>query len=119
MVEITFKFDAFSFKGICQTVPLTLCPVIGKDEGIVPVCYSRNVELADNLIFQPGKPVAFSILSFLAYVFLFCSATLILDVVAIVMVGFMTYHVRSKYTAVGNVSAADGSAAKKTHRCGR
>ncbi|KAG2227071.1 hypothetical protein INT45_003801 [Circinella minor] len=81
MVEITFEFDAFSFDGICRTVPLTLCPIIGRDEGIVPVCYSRNVELADNLIFQP--------------------ATLIIDVVAIVMVGFMTYHIRSKYTAVG------------------
>ena len=55
MVEITFEFDAFSFDGICRTVPLTLCPIIGRDEGIVPVCYSRNVELADNLIFQPGN----------------------------------------------------------------
>ncbi|KAI9322146.1 chitin synthase III catalytic subunit-domain-containing protein [Dichotomocladium elegans] len=81
MVDITFKFDAFNFDGICRTVQLTLCPIIGKDEGIVPVCYSRNVELANNLIFQP--------------------ATLIIDVVAIIMVGFMIYHIRSKYTAVG------------------
>lgn len=55
MVDITFEFDAFNFDGICRTVQLTLCPIIGRDEGIVPVCYSRNVELADNLIFQPGK----------------------------------------------------------------
>lgn len=54
MVEITFEFNAFDFDGICRTIPLTLCPIIGKDEGIVPVCYSRNVELAKNLIFQPG-----------------------------------------------------------------
>ncbi|CDH50472.1 chitin synthase export chaperone [Lichtheimia corymbifera JMRC:FSU:9682] len=81
MVDITFQFDAFNFDGICKTVQLTLCPIIGRDEGIVPVCYSRNVELADNLIFQP--------------------ATLIIDVVAIIMVGFMIYHIRSKYTAVG------------------
>ncbi|ORZ02404.1 chitin synthase III catalytic subunit [Syncephalastrum racemosum] len=81
MVEINFEFNAFDFNGICKTTQLTMCPMIGKSEGIVPVCYSRNVELAGNLIFQP--------------------ATLIIDVVGIIMVGFMIYHIRSKYTAVG------------------
>lgn len=62
MVEINFEFDAFNFDGICRTVQLTLCPLIGKEQGIVPVCYSRNVELADNLIFQPGTEISFSFL---------------------------------------------------------
>ncbi|KAI8384506.1 chitin synthase III catalytic subunit [Radiomyces spectabilis] len=81
MVNITFKFEAFSFNGICQTVALTLCPLIGKHDGIEPVCYSRNVDLAGNLIFQP--------------------ATLIIDIVAIIMAAIMIYHIKSKYTAVG------------------
>lgn len=33
-------------------------------------------------------------------------ATLIIDVVAIIMVGFMIYHIRSKYTAVGMAALA-------------
>ncbi|KAI8388239.1 chitin synthase III catalytic subunit-domain-containing protein [Radiomyces spectabilis] len=69
------------FDGICQTVALSLCPLIGKYDGIEPVCYSRNVDLAGNLIFQP--------------------ATLIIDIVAIIMTAIMIYHIRSKYTAVG------------------
>lgn len=55
MVQITFSFQAFSFNGICQTVALSLCPLIGKYDGIEPVCYSRNVDLAGTLIFQPGE----------------------------------------------------------------
>lgn len=55
MVDITFKFEAFSFTGICETVALPLCPLIGQKNGIEPVCYSRNIDLAGNLIFQPGK----------------------------------------------------------------
>ncbi|KAF7724354.1 Chitin synthase, class 7 [Apophysomyces ossiformis] len=81
MVDITFKFEAFSFNGICQTIALSLCPLIGQQDGIEPVCYSRNVDLAGNLIFQP--------------------ATLIIDIVAIIMAAIMIYHIRSKYTAVG------------------
>lgn len=54
MVDITFQFEAFSFNGICKTVALPLCPLMGKDEGIEPECYSRNVDLGGNLIFQPG-----------------------------------------------------------------
>ncbi|CAO3622601.1 unnamed protein product [Cunninghamella blakesleeana] len=81
MSGITFSFEAFSFTGICQTVALTLCPLIGSTNGIEPVCYSRNVDLAGNLVFQP--------------------ATLIIDIVAIIMAAIMIYHIRSKYTAVG------------------
>ncbi|KAI8141043.1 chitin synthase III catalytic subunit-domain-containing protein [Fennellomyces sp. T-0311] len=81
MVDITFKFEAFSFNGICQTVALPLCPLMGENEGVEPVCYSRNVDLGGNLVFQP--------------------ATLIIDVVAIIMTAIMIYHIRSKYTAVG------------------
>ncbi|ORZ10399.1 chitin synthase III catalytic subunit-domain-containing protein [Absidia repens] len=81
MVDITFQFEAFSFNGICQTVALSLCPLIGSSDGIEPVCYSRNVDLAGNLIFQP--------------------ATMIIDIVAIIMAAIMIYHIRSKYTAVG------------------
>ncbi|CDH56079.1 chitin synthase export chaperone [Lichtheimia corymbifera JMRC:FSU:9682] len=81
MVDITFQFEAFSFNGICKTVALPLCPLMGKDEGIEPECYSRNVDLGGNLIFQP--------------------ATLVIDVVAIIMTAIMIYHVRCKYTAVG------------------
>ncbi|KAI9299526.1 chitin synthase III catalytic subunit [Cunninghamella echinulata] len=80
-MSITFNFEAFSFTGICQTVALTLCPLIGAPNGIEPVCYSRNVDLAGNLVFQP--------------------ATLIIDIVAIIMAAIMIYHIRSKYTAVG------------------
>ncbi|KAJ8660649.1 hypothetical protein O0I10_003697 [Lichtheimia ornata] len=81
MADIPFKFEAFSFNGICETVALPLCPMMGEHEGIEPVCYSRNVDLGGNLVFQP--------------------ATLVIDVVAIVMTAIMIYHVRSKYTAVG------------------
>ncbi|KAI8370017.1 chitin synthase III catalytic subunit-domain-containing protein [Blakeslea trispora] len=69
------------FTGICQTVSLALCPLVGQANGVEPVCYSRNIDLASNLIFQP--------------------ATLVIDCVAIVMAAIMIYHIRSKYTAVG------------------
>ncbi|KAI8885392.1 hypothetical protein K501DRAFT_246122 [Backusella circina FSU 941] len=81
MVDIVYKFDVFSFNGICQTVALSLCPLIGQTNGIEPVCYSRNIDVAGNLIFQP--------------------ATLVIDIVAIIMTAIMIYHIRSKYTAVG------------------
>lgn len=55
MVDITYEFGAFSFDGICRTVALSLCPLIGQYDGIEPVCYSRNVDLGGNLIFQPGN----------------------------------------------------------------
>jgi hypothetical protein len=52
---VQFKFQLFQFDGICQTVALTLCPLMGKFDGIEPICYSRNVEVAGLLVFQPGN----------------------------------------------------------------
>ncbi|OAD68334.1 hypothetical protein PHYBLDRAFT_23714 [Phycomyces blakesleeanus NRRL 1555(-)] len=76
----------FKFDGVCQTVALTLCPLIGKFDGIEPFCYSRNVDFAGVLVFQP--------------------ATLIMDVVALVMTSIMIYSVKTKYTAVGRKEIA-------------
>ncbi|CAO3612148.1 unnamed protein product [Mucor hiemalis] len=81
MSAIIYKFEALNFNGICSTIAISLCPLIGQYDGIEPVCYSRNVELSGNIIFQPS--------------------TLIIDVVAIIMTMIMIYHIRSKYTAVG------------------
>ncbi|ORZ03450.1 chitin synthase III catalytic subunit [Syncephalastrum racemosum] len=78
---LSFTFHLFKFDGVCQTVALTLCPLIGKYDGIEPLCYSRNVEFAGMLIFQP--------------------ATFIINIVALVMTSIMIYHVKTKYTAIG------------------
>ncbi|KAI9268602.1 chitin synthase III catalytic subunit [Helicostylum pulchrum] len=79
-MSIIYSFEALNFNGICKTIAISLCPLIGQADGIEPVCYSRNVELSGNIIFQPS--------------------TLIIDVVAIIMTMIMIYHIRSKYTAV-------------------
>lgn len=52
---VLFKFQSFKFDGICQTVALTLCPLMGKFNGIEAMCYSRNVEIGGLIIFQPGN----------------------------------------------------------------
>ncbi|KAI9509868.1 chitin synthase III catalytic subunit [Russula earlei] len=70
-----------SFNVICQTAALVICPLLGSDQGIEPSCYSRNVDIAGTLIFQPS--------------------TCFVHIVAILMTGIMIYHIRSKYTAVG------------------
>ncbi|KAI0271672.1 chitin synthase export chaperone [Gloeopeniophorella convolvens] len=70
-----------SFNSICEKAALVICPLIGSDQGIEPTCYSRNVDIAGTLIFQPS--------------------TCFVHVVAILMTGIMIYHIRSKYTAVG------------------
>ncbi|KAF9939928.1 Chitin synthase, class 7 [Mortierella alpina] len=75
------KFAFGSFNHICSTVSLTLCPLVGAPDGIEPVCYSRNIKIADTLIFQPS--------------------TLIIHVIALAMTAIMIYHIRAKYTAVG------------------
>ncbi|KAG9293715.1 hypothetical protein G9A89_019052 [Geosiphon pyriformis] len=69
------------FNRICDTVALTVCPLVGAKQGIEPECYSRNVEVAGTLIFQP--------------------ATIIIHVIALIMTTIMIYHIKSKYTAVG------------------
>ncbi|CAO3636237.1 unnamed protein product [Cunninghamella blakesleeana] len=78
---IPFYFQAFKFDEICQTVALTLCPLIGKNDGIEPLCYARNVEFANTLIFQP--------------------ATFMINIIALCMAIVMIYHIKTKYTAVG------------------
>ncbi|KAI0005351.1 chitin synthase export chaperone [Russula compacta] len=70
-----------SFDSICQTAALVICPLVGSDQGIEPSCYSRNVDIAGTLVFQPS--------------------TCFIHVVAILMTGIMIYHIRGKYTAVG------------------
>jgi hypothetical protein len=42
-----------SFNSICQTAALVICPLVGSNQGIEPSCYSRNVDVAGTLIFQP------------------------------------------------------------------
>ncbi|KAI8359123.1 chitin synthase III catalytic subunit [Choanephora cucurbitarum] len=54
---------------------------MGMFDGIEPICYSRNVEMAGYLVFQP--------------------ATLMMDLLALSMTSVMIYHVKTKYTAVG------------------
>ncbi|KAG0300597.1 Chitin synthase, class 7 [Dissophora globulifera] len=70
-----------SFDRICSTVALTLCPLVGGVDGIEPVCYSRNVRIADTLLFQPS--------------------TVVIHLISLIMTAIMIYHIRSKYTAVG------------------
>lgn len=42
-----------SFNGICETAALIICPLVGTAQGVVPTCYSRNVDIGSTLIFQP------------------------------------------------------------------
>ncbi|KAI9189037.1 Chitin synthase, class 7 [Blastocladiella emersonii ATCC 22665] len=68
-----------SFDDICAQVAYPLCPLVGK--GVEPTCYSRNIEIAGKLLFQP--------------------ATLVIYIIALLMTVIMIYHIKSKYTAVG------------------
>jgi len=70
-----------SFNEICETAALVICPLVGTAQGIEPTCYSRNVEIANTLIFQPSACVV--------------------HIVAIIMTAIMIFHIRGKYTAVG------------------
>ncbi|TFK28441.1 chitin synthase export chaperone [Coprinopsis marcescibilis] len=70
-----------SFNKLCQTAALVVCPLVGTDQGIEPICYSRNVDVGGTLIFQPS--------------------TCFVHIVAIIMTAIMILHIRSKYTAVG------------------
>ncbi|ADV25075.1 chitin synthase export chaperone [Cryptococcus gattii E566] len=74
-----FKFGSFDY--ICQHAALVVCPMLGDQQGIAPTCYSRNVQLGSQIIFQPS--------------------TCILHIAALIMATIMLLHVRSKYTAVG------------------
>jgi len=93
-----------SFDSICQTAALVICPLLGSDQGIEPTCYSRNVDIAGTLIFQPCEFLVLSKRNFVLTGLLFfphALATCFVHVVAIMMTGIMIYHIRSKYTAVG------------------
>ncbi|ORZ33232.1 chitin synthase III catalytic subunit [Catenaria anguillulae PL171] len=67
------------FDDICAQVAYPLCPLVG--QGVEPTCYSRNIEVAGKLLFQP--------------------ATLVVYIIALIMTLIMIYHIKSKYTAVG------------------
>lgn len=75
------SFQFGSFDKICETAALVVCPLVGTDQGIEPICYSRNVDVGGTLIFQPS--------------------TCFVHIVAIIMTAIMILHIRSKYTAVG------------------
>lgn len=76
-----------SFVDICENAPLPLCASIGNllpavnHVGIEPICYARNIELANTIIFE--------------------GAASAMHIVALVMTVVMVLHVRSKFTAVG------------------
>jgi len=74
-----FKFGDFDF--ICEHAALTICPLVGTAQGVMPTCYARNVQLGSQVIFQP--------------------ATCFVHIAALGMTLIMLFHVRSKYTAVG------------------
>ncbi|CAD6572105.1 MAG: Chitin synthase, class 7 [Tremellales sp. Tagirdzhanova-0007] len=74
-----FKFGDFDY--ICERAALTICPLLGTPLGVMPTCYSRNVQLGSQVIFQP--------------------ATCFVHIAALGMTSIMLFHVRSKYTAVG------------------
>lgn len=50
---MTIKFG--SFDGLCEQAALVVCPLIGSSQGVEPTCYSRNVQVGNTVIFQPGK----------------------------------------------------------------
>lgn len=43
------------FTALCQRAALIVCPLLQSDNGVEPNCYSRNVQLGSQLIFQPGE----------------------------------------------------------------
>ena len=95
-----------SFDSICQTAALVNGPLRGSGQGIDPTCYSRTVEIAGTLIFQPCEfflpfcKVAPQVLSngtfVLTDLLFFLTATCFVHFVAIMMTGIMIYHIRSK-----------------------
>ncbi|OMJ17924.1 Chitin synthase export chaperone [Smittium culicis] len=61
---------------------MAVCLLVGDSPlGTKPACYARNIEIGGLIIFQ--------------------AATLIINVIAIIMTFIMIWHVRTKYTAVG------------------
>lgn len=72
---------------LCATAPIPLCASIGpitsisSGVGVESICYARNIELANTIIFQ--------------------AATCAIHIVALIMTVVMILHVRGKFTAVG------------------
>lgn len=71
-----------TYKELCKTAPLTVCPYVENKLGVDPVCYARSMTLGDNT-------AVFEVASLIVYVL-----TLILCV-------FMIYSIKTKYTAIG------------------
>ncbi|KAJ3218906.1 Chitin synthase, class 7 [Dinochytrium kinnereticum] len=78
--SIPFSFGNFDF--LCNQVALPLCPLLGPNGGVEPLCYARPLDvIANKTIFEP--------------------AVLLVYIVAIMMTFLMIIHVRNKYTGVG------------------
>ncbi|KAI9810310.1 MAG: Chitin synthase, class 7 [Pycnora praestabilis] len=75
------------FQTICRKTAVPLCSLVGPPSsiagktGIEPECYSRNIELANTIIFQGAADMV--------------------HIAALIMTVIMIIHVRSKFTAVG------------------
>jgi hypothetical protein len=50
MATPQFRYGSFDY--FCNQAALTVCPLVGLQ--IEPECYARNVEISNQLIFQPG-----------------------------------------------------------------
>lgn len=86
---MVFRFGDFAF--FCQKVALPLCTALSLDD---PKCYSRNVEVAGFLIFEPCKLNSLDVHVAAAFI----------DIIALGMTAIMIYNIKSKYTAVGKVT---------------
>ena len=88
--------NIFDFSIICERVPLSICPALGIDDS---KCFARNVNIGSWLIFQPGKMLD----KWKMFTCFVSSATVAIDLGAIIMTIIMIYHIKSKYTAVGKI----------------
>jgi Chitin synthase export chaperone len=81
------------FDTICKATSVPLCALVGPpglsgSTGIQADCYSRNIEVANTIIFQ--------------------GAADFMHIIALIMTVIMIIHVRSKFTAVGKSGSAKG-----------
>lgn len=90
------RMDIINFSLLCSRVPLSVCPALGMND---PLCFARNINIGNWLMFQPGKRDDHSQCA--PRLCLHTTATVAVDVAAIVMTLVMIYHIKSKYTAVG------------------
>lgn len=47
-------FSFGNYNGVCDTIAMVSCPLLGGSTGLVPQCYSRNIDINNTIIFQPG-----------------------------------------------------------------